>query len=59
MLFRSEVAIPLSLDLARVREQITARCNELGLALTLEPFADFLARCGGNLRDAVRATTRL
>ncbi len=54
-----EVAIPFSLDLTRVREQITVRCNELGLTLTLEPFADFLARCGGNLRDAVRATTRV
>lgn len=54
-----EVAIPMSLDLTRVSDQIAARCRELELTLTLEPFADFVARCGGNLRDAVRATTRV
>lgn len=54
-----EIAIPMSLNLERVSEQITTRCQELGLQLTLEPFADFLARCGGNLRDSVRATTRV
>ena len=54
-----ELAIPMSLDLARVSGQISARCQELGLQLTLEPFAEFFARCGGNLRDSVRATTRL
>ena len=54
-----EIAIPISLDLTRVSEQLTARCQELELTLTLEPFADFLARCGGNLRDSVRATTRV
>lgn len=54
-----EVAIPMSLNLDRVSEQITTRCQELGLQLTLEPFADFVARCGGNLRDSVRATTRV
>ncbi len=54
-----EIAIPMSLNLERVSEQITTRCQELGLQLTLEPFADFVARCGGNLRDSVRATTRV
>lgn len=54
-----EIAIPMSLDFARVSEQLSVRCQELGLQVTLEPFADFLARCGGNLRDSVRATTRV
>lgn len=54
-----EIAIPMSLNFDRVSEQITTRCQELGLQLTLEPFADFVARCGGNLRDSVRATTRI
>ncbi len=49
-----EVAIPTSLDITHVREQVSVRCREVGLAATLEPAADFLARCGGNLRDAVR-----
>lgn len=53
-----ELAIPTALDVERVREQLFARCQEIGLQATLEPFADFLARCGGNLRDSVRATTR-
>lgn len=53
-----EIAIPMSLNFERVSEQITTRCQELGLQLTLEAFADFLSRCGGNLRDSVRATTR-
>ena len=54
-----ELAIPMSLDLAQVSGQISARCQELGLQLTLEPVAEFFARCGGNLRDSVRATTRV
>ena len=54
-----ELAIPMSLDLTRVSEQIAARCQEVGLQETLEPVADFFARCGGNLRDTVRATTRV
>lgn len=54
-----ELAIPMSLDLTRISEQITSRCQELDLQRTLEPFADFLDRCGGNLRDSVRATTRV
>lgn len=54
-----EIAIPLSLDFARVSDQLAARCRELELQLILEPFAEFLARCGGNLRDSVRATTRV
>ena len=53
-----ELAIPMSLDFERVNHQITSRCQDLGLTLTLEPFAEFVARCGGNLRDSVRATTR-
>ena len=57
-LMELELAIPMSLDLPRVSEKISTRCVELGLQSTLEPFADFVARCGGNLRDSVRATTR-
>lgn len=53
-----ELAIPMSLDFARISEQLFGKCDELGLQTTLEPFADFLARCGGNLRDAVRVTTQ-
>jgi glycine cleavage system transcriptional repressor len=53
-----ELAIPLALNFERVGEQISTRCQELGLQMTLEPFAEFFARCGGNLRDSVRATTR-
>ena len=33
--------------------------SPLVLTATLEPFAEFVARCGGNLRDSVRATTRV
>ena len=54
-----ELAIPMSHDFARVSEQLFARCQEVGLNATLEPFTDFVARCGGNLRDSVRATTRV
>lgn len=53
-----ELAIPMSLDFTRVSDQLFKRCEEIGLQATLEPFAEFLARCGGNLRDSVRATTR-
>jgi hypothetical protein len=54
-----ELAIPMSLEFTRVSEQLFARCQEIGLNATLEPFAEFVARCGGNLRDSVRATTRV
>ncbi|MBM3969740.1 MAG: hypothetical protein FJ302_07750 [Planctomycetes bacterium] len=54
-----ELAIPMSFDFTRVSEQLFARCQEVGLNATLEPFTDFVARCGGNLRDSVRAETRL
>lgn len=54
-----ELAIPMSRNFEVVREQLFARCQEIDLNATLEPFADFLARCGGNLRDSVRATTRV
>ena len=53
-----ELAIPTSLDIAHVREEVSGRCREVGLDLTLEPAEEFFARCGRNLRDAVRAGTR-
>ncbi len=53
-----ELAIPTAANLDQISQQISARCLEVGLQSTLEPFADFMARCGGNLRDSVRASTR-
>lgn len=53
-----ELAIPTAANIALVSEQVTIRCLEIGLQATIEPFAAFLARCGGNLRDTVRANTR-
>ncbi|HLQ45577.1 MAG TPA: ACT domain-containing protein [Planctomycetaceae bacterium] len=53
-----ELAIPTSLDIAHVREEVSGRCREVGLDLTLEPAEEFFARCGRNLRDAVRAGAR-
>ncbi len=53
-----ELAVPASLDIAHVREQLAARCREVGLNETLEPAAEFFSRRGRNLRDAVRAATR-
>ncbi len=53
-----ELAVPTSLDVAHARDQVSTRCRDVGLEATLEPAAEFFARCGRNLRDAVRAETR-
>ncbi len=53
-----ELAVPDTLDIAHARDQVSTRCREVGLEATLEPAAEFFARCGRNLRDAVRAETR-
>jgi predicted amino acid-binding ACT domain protein len=54
-LMELELAVPRSLDLDDVRHQVGTRCEELGLRSRLETYTDFVERCGGNLRDAVRA----
>ena len=48
-----ELAVPALLDIAHVREQLAARCREVGLDETLELAAEFFARRSRNLRDAV------
>lgn len=53
-----ELAVPASLDIAHIREQLAARCREVGLDETFQPASEFFARRGRNLRDAVRAATR-
>jgi predicted amino acid-binding ACT domain protein len=53
-----ELAVPETLDIAHARDQVGTRCREVGLEAALEPAAEFFARCGRNLRDAVRAETR-
>jgi glycine cleavage system transcriptional repressor len=55
-LMELELAIPLSLDLDDIRHQIGLRCEELGLRSRMESYTDFVERCGGNLRDAVRVS---
>lgn len=50
-----ELAVPASVDAAQADAQIASRCAEVGLQSKFEPMPDFLARCGGNLRDVVRA----
>ena len=53
-----ELAVPAALDIGDARDQVSTRCQEVGLEATLEPAAEFFARCGRNLRDTVRAKTR-
>lgn len=50
-----ELAIPATVDVTRASDQIAAHCSGVGLQAKLEPMVDFIARCGGNLRDVVRA----